>query len=273
MLYDILQRLAVKIYYVIDVRLLDIIDLKLWKHFAPAVDRRRTRCHQKLESAGLPRELFTISERKLDFSLEFRLRDCNLSQAHDLLEWHIYSSTHHRTGTESTNLWSESLEDFRDTSATPFGTGDDYEGFYNFIDALRDDMPEQEWAALQLERWDSEWDIGREFEDAVIFHLKHIVSLLDPSEDIHKPKEIIAAFDSLKGQLGEHWRALTAAYLLIGPSHLVWYRCPVSNGIVAVLDDISNRFFPPHVISSIEDAALPFDFPYPQSKRDMLNSF
>ncbi|KAF9043262.1 hypothetical protein BJ165DRAFT_1545525 [Panaeolus papilionaceus] len=228
--------------------------------------------YRALESAGLPLELFTISERPWNFGLGFLRRGCDLSRVGDLLEWHIFSSIHHGAGTESTNLRSKFLDDFGDTSATPFGATDDG-GFYDFIEELRDDLPEQEWAALQLGRWGSECDIHRDLEDAVIFYFKQIVSLLDPSEDIHKPKEIIAAFDSLKGQLGEHWRALTAAYLLSFRSHLVWNRCPISNGIVTVLNDISSRFFPPHVISSIEDAALPFDFPCPQSKRDMLNSF
>ncbi|KAF9043272.1 hypothetical protein BJ165DRAFT_234254 [Panaeolus papilionaceus] len=141
------------------------------------------------------------------------------------------------------------------------------------MEVLCNNLPKRELAALQLERQGSQWNIRQDLEDAVICYLKHLISLLDLSEDIHKPKEIIAAFGSLKGQLGNHWRALTAAFLLSFPSRLVWNRCPISNDIVTVLNDISSRFFPPHVISSIEDAALLFDFPYPKSKRDMLNSF
>ncbi|KAF9043293.1 hypothetical protein BJ165DRAFT_235028 [Panaeolus papilionaceus] len=236
----------------------------LWKHFAPTVERRKILCRQKLESAGLPLQLFTISERPRDFGLAF-FGSCDSCSVHDLLEWHIFSPIHRRTGTDVRNLF---LGSFRATNATPFGAG--YSGFYDFVLALEIDLPKQDLEALQIDK--REWDICPELEDAVIFYLKHLVSLLDPSEDIHKPQETMVAFDGLKRKLGEHWRALTAAYLLSGPSRLVWCFCPISDDIIAALDVISNRFFPPHVISSIEDAAFPFDFPYPQSKRDMFHS-
>ncbi|KAF9032771.1 hypothetical protein BJ165DRAFT_767713 [Panaeolus papilionaceus] len=85
-------------------------------------------------------------------------------------------------------------------------------------------------------------------------------------------KDII---DHLKRTGGKNWRAITAAVLLKDLGDFIWLSCPLSADIVSALEEISQRIFPPRVVSTMEGETFPFDFPYPESGslKVLLRSF
>ncbi|KAF9035981.1 hypothetical protein BJ165DRAFT_644160 [Panaeolus papilionaceus] len=94
-------------------------------------------------------------------------------------------------------------------------------------------------------------------------HLCRFDALEDSSSSqfIVKNQDII---DHLKRTGGENWRALLMVDLLERVGEFIWRACPLSAEVVAALEETSQKIFPPHVVSTMEDKTFPFDFAYPE---------
>ncbi|KAF9043163.1 hypothetical protein BJ165DRAFT_1483111 [Panaeolus papilionaceus] len=272
MLFDILQILRLK---TIEwkgenttVRTVDIIDRSLWKVFAPAVTRRRAECHRHFEHINLPRELLFMSDRTIFgiFGFPWKVNHNLPARAclGQLLSWHILTSLQQET---KADLWNLIVNSPPDTLRSY-----DHKIWVDFMDVLDLELDGAEKESLRLPPNFRSNNLS-ESAAAVIFCMQKTISLFHPAYETSKPPEIRAVFDYLKTKGGNNWRAIAVACLLHEIQYFIWRNCPLSTGIVKILETIIQIFFPPHIVSSMEALSLPFDVSYPESQKGHQSSF
>ncbi|KAF9043150.1 hypothetical protein BJ165DRAFT_226300 [Panaeolus papilionaceus] len=243
--------------------LVDIIDRNLWTAFAPAVARMGARCYQKFVNAGLPQELFVMYHTSI-LVLDYRRRlDRDLqphADARESFSWHVMDCIQRRTGVDAWHFCS--LEQHKFLMHIYWEPT-----WQRFMDVLDKYLPASEKETLQIEKLQR--DAAFEWKTlalaVAVFSIKHLISMLENE----------AVSEHVKEKGGDNWRAITAAFLLEDISHFIWQYCPISADIVLALEEISQKFFPPHVVSTMEDTTFPFDFPHPESEsqKELLRSF
>ncbi|KAF9043077.1 hypothetical protein BJ165DRAFT_1390688, partial [Panaeolus papilionaceus] len=229
-------------------KLVDIIDRNLWTTFAPAVTRTRARFYQQFEAAGLPQELAVMYCRGLirhthpDLPAEVPFH----AEVQQSFRWHIRDCIQQRTGVDPCTFFS--LQEHQ------FLLRYDETTWHIFMHVLEKYLPASEREVLQIDTLQqnalSEW---RTLAPAVaVFEIKHLVSMLETDSEI--------ASDYVKETAGINWRAITACVLLRKIGHFIWKHCPISTDIVSALEEISQKFFPSHLVSTMEDTTFLFDF-------------
>ncbi|KAF9043147.1 hypothetical protein BJ165DRAFT_226436 [Panaeolus papilionaceus] len=264
MLYVTLCRLSWKADPAEDAdKLVDITDRNLWTAFAPAVARMRAQSYQKFVNAGLPQELFVMYRAGLLGLYFTSTLDRDLpsnASARESFRWYIMDCIQHRTGVDAWHFCSLMEHQFL--------MNEYWEPrWHSFMQVLDRHLPASEKQTLQIEKLQqdalSEW---KALVPAVaVFLIKHLISMLENE----------AMSDHVKEKGGDNWRAFTAAVLLHDIGTFIWRNCPISAEIVSALEEISQKFFPPHVVSTMEDTTFPFDFPRPEfkSRKELLHSF
>ncbi|KAF9043166.1 hypothetical protein BJ165DRAFT_1483124 [Panaeolus papilionaceus] len=222
----------------------------------------RAQCYQKIEDARIPQQLFVMYHRRiLDPEVHQSGRDLHPDAGtHESFDWHIKDCIQRSTGVDA---W-----DFCSLKEHQFLLQGYWEPTWHaFMDVLDELLPASEKETLQIERLQrdalSEW---KALVLAVaLFSIKHLISMLENE----------AVSEHVKEKGGDNWRAITACVVLCDIGSFIWQHCPISTDIVSALDEISHKFFPPHVVSAMEDATFPFDFPHSESdfQKELLRSF
>ncbi|KAF9043072.1 hypothetical protein BJ165DRAFT_1482607 [Panaeolus papilionaceus] len=128
-------------------------------------------------------------------------------------------------------------------------------------------LPASEGETLQIETLQrnalSEWKTLA--PAVVVFSIKHHISMLENE----------AVSDRVKEKGGVNWRATATGVLLHNIGNFIWKCCPISTDIVSALEEISQKFLPSHLVSSMEETTFLFDFPNPEtdSQKELLRSF
>ncbi|KAF9043172.1 hypothetical protein BJ165DRAFT_1483218 [Panaeolus papilionaceus] len=228
--------------------------------FVAALKRKRVQYHNSLASSNLPAEFFAffrgVDESMLAFPLSVTPEKVDLTllmvvhihhSCKKLLQWDMWGFLQHHP------LQSSS--------------------WFTIARILADCQVKHEGGSEQLEYEDLDWgSVICEVSAAVLYYIKQIIALFDPSPDITRPQEVLDAFGYLEGTIGPHWREIAALELLRYIQSSLWSECHISDEIVSALKELSDCLFPPDIVSTLENTALS-SLPIYSSKHKTSSAF
>ncbi|KAF9035959.1 hypothetical protein BJ165DRAFT_643235 [Panaeolus papilionaceus] len=274
MLYMTLYRLHGNQFWHPDHMVNIMIDQDLWSVFAPAVATMPVRIRQEFESARLPLGLLVMYQARIFPSMCTPDSNIHPDYSVKLVDWHLKVCIQRDTGVNICNFFSSKKHQFLLKDHLNHD-------WHKFLDVLDEYLPAPEKEGLEMKKLKR--NARAKYHPALataaaVFSIRHINSMFDALEDLSSSRFIVEnqdLIDHLKRTGGETWRALLVSHLLSSIGMFIWEYCPLSADVVLALEETSQKIFPPHIISRMENTTFPFDFSHSESwsLKALLHSF